>query len=118
MGLFYLQTEVQSDNTAMFVLFVVILLFNIYFVLVWTYRFLDVLLRTYVDRLREYRCLQFLKEREVDNYDLDLRKIIEKHYSSASSYSVRFVQSRTANMEDPFRLKGEPKENSVKLRAS
>ena len=65
----------------MLVLFIVILLFNIYFILVWTYRFLDVLLRTYVDRLRGYRCLQFLKEREVDNYDEDLRKVMERHNS-------------------------------------
>ena len=79
MGLFYLQIEVQSDQTVMFVLFIAILLFNIYFLGKWGYRFFDVLLRINVDLLRGYKCFHFLKEREVDNYNEDLKKIIANY---------------------------------------
>ena len=77
MGLFYQQSEIQSDNSAMLFIFIFILLLNIYFILKWGFMFLDVLLRTYFDRLKDQKLFKFLKEREIDNYDQNLRKVLE-----------------------------------------
>jgi len=51
-GLFFLESEVQTNNDVKFVLFLIVLAFNIYFLIKWLYRIGDVTFRTQVQRLR------------------------------------------------------------------
>jgi|LauGreDrversion4_2_1035121.scaffolds.fasta_scaffold66316_3 hypothetical protein len=71
MGLFYLQTQNSNeDSSAMLFLFSTIVIFNIYFLLLWLTRFIEVLLRTYIDKLKTYKCFRYLfGDRTLDNYD-------------------------------------------------
>ena len=51
-GLFFLEGEVQTNNDAKFALFLIVLAFNLYFLLQWLYRIGDVTFRTKVNFLR------------------------------------------------------------------
>lgn len=71
MGLFYLQTQsVNTDSSGNLFLFSLIIIFNIYFLCLWLFRFTDVMLRLYIDKLRTYRCFQFIfGDRTLENYE-------------------------------------------------
>jgi hypothetical protein len=45
-GLFFLENEVYLNNDATFVLFLIVLCFNIYFLFMWSLRITDVIFRT------------------------------------------------------------------------
>jgi uncharacterized membrane protein len=50
-GLFFIQSDVKGNNDAMFVLFLIVLTFNILFVSIWIMRFSVVIFRTKLSKL-------------------------------------------------------------------
>jgi hypothetical protein len=66
------QSEVVQENNLMLFLFICILLFNLYFLVSWFFRFGDVILRQQLTRLRRLSICRCLKNIEVDDYDGDL----------------------------------------------
>ncbi len=75
-GLFFLDSAVIANNDAKFALFLFVLIFNVYFLLKWLFRIGDVVFRTQVNIMRNWSCCQFLKKREVYDYEKDLSLII------------------------------------------
>jgi hypothetical protein len=75
-GLFFVQSVVVQYNNLMFLLFLCILLFNLYFLVSWFFRFGDVILRQQMNLFRRLPICMCLKRMEVADYDGDLQKVI------------------------------------------
>ena len=72
------------------------MILNIYFLLLWFWRFVEVLLRTYIDKLKTYKWFNYLMgERKLDNYERNLKKLIREYYKSEKPFSKRFVANRS-----------------------
>ncbi|CDW71406.1 UNKNOWN [Stylonychia lemnae] len=77
-GMFFLQSEVQINNDALLFLFMVILFYNIFFLVKWTHRFFSILLRIHYAKLIKFSCFKFLKNLKVKDYQVDLQETIQK----------------------------------------
>ena len=80
----------QTNNDAKFLLFLVVLCINLYFLSQWIYRIADVTLRTQINRFRSWSCCYFLRRQQVNDYDKDLSLAIQSFNDSGSSFSKRF----------------------------
>ena len=52
--MFFVQEQIQKNNNAMFVLFIIVLAYNIFFLTLWVFRFASVLFRINIDKLRHF----------------------------------------------------------------
>jgi hypothetical protein len=68
-GLFFLENEIQGQENAKLALFLFVLVFNVYFLSQWFFRFGDVVFRTNLNRMREWDCCLCLRHREVNDYN-------------------------------------------------
>lgn len=58
-------------------MFILIVVFNFYFVVLWLFRFLENLVRLYIDMWKHERWFQVLfGGRTFENYDTQLEKIV------------------------------------------
>jgi len=87
---------VNADSSVNLFLFSLIIILNIYFLALWFFRFTDVILRLYIDKLKSFRCFKFIfGDRNMENYELNLKKIVGEQYKQKSSYSKRFIAARS-----------------------
>jgi hypothetical protein len=70
--MFFVQDEVTRNNDAMFVLFLIVLSYNLFFLTLWTIRFTSVLLRVNVDKLRRFQICSWLNHISIVAYDEEL----------------------------------------------
>lgn len=73
-GLFFVQEEIKSNNNILFLLFLMVLLYNVYFLTVWCQQFLNVILRIHYKTLQSIRYCRCLSGLRVDDYDKNLKR--------------------------------------------
>jgi hypothetical protein len=56
----------------MFILFMCVLLYNVYFLALWTVRFVTILFRVHFSKLKHFKLCSWLKHMEIKTYDEDL----------------------------------------------
>eukprot|EP00347_Sterkiella_histriomuscorum_P002411 403368259 len=98
-GMFFTDPDVNDNQQALLVLFLLILIYNLYFYSLWTYRFGEVLLRAHVYKLREYRCCYFLRRIQVDTYEMTLKKNQRKEFIK-KLYRRKSIRDRFINIDN------------------
>lgn len=74
-----MEKEVQEYNDVLFILFLAILLFNIYFLVFWLYRFLGVMLRLHAAKFKKFPCcVKLLATFNITDYESDLKQTLSK----------------------------------------
>ncbi|CDW90189.1 UNKNOWN [Stylonychia lemnae] len=73
-GMFFIQEEVEQNSELLVALFLVILLFNAHFILVWIITFGKILVRLHLKKLAQYKCFKFLKMYNIRDYENDLKE--------------------------------------------
>lgn len=76
--MFFVQEEVQKNNDAMFILFLIVLAYNIYFLTMWLFRFFSVVVRINIDKLRRYQVCSWLNYVNMMTYEEDLDVFIRE----------------------------------------
>ena len=96
--MFFVQEEVQKNNDAMFTLLMVVLAYNIFFLLMWFYRFISVLVRTNIDRLRHYSVCSWLNYVKMMSYEEELDAFFRKEKylmtDSPQNYRIKEKEKR------------------------
>eukprot|EP00347_Sterkiella_histriomuscorum_P003887 403362564 len=78
-GIFFVQEEVRKNNGSLFVLFLVILFYNIYFLAYWLLMFVSILFRIHAQKLIKLRFLRFIQIFNLKDYESDLNHQREQH---------------------------------------
>ncbi len=52
--MFFVQEQIQKNNDIMFGLFIIVLAYNMFFLTMWIFRFISVLVRINIDKLRHF----------------------------------------------------------------
>ena len=96
--MFFVQEEVQKNNDAMFTLLMVVLAYNIFFLSMWFYRFISVLVRINIDRLRHYSVCSWLNQVKMMSYEEELDALIRKEKylmtDSPQNYRIKEKEKR------------------------
>ncbi|TNV87899.1 hypothetical protein FGO68_gene396 [Halteria grandinella] len=72
-GLFFVQDEVRNSNNTLLILFLVVLFYNIWFLVSWTRQFLNVIVRVHYKLVKGISCCKFLRKFKIDTYDKNLK---------------------------------------------
>ncbi|CDW85178.1 UNKNOWN [Stylonychia lemnae] len=97
-GLFFVEHEVQKNDQIMTGLFLVILIYNVYFLARWTMNMIVCLMRTHQKRLSKISIIGKYFD-SFNNYDQDLKNHIEKlHGSQKMRESVLFQNVENTDM--------------------
>ncbi len=116
--MFFVQEEVQKNNDAMFTLFMVVLAYNIFFLSMWFYRFISVLVRINIDRLRHYSVCSWLNHVKIMSYEEELDAFIKKENllmtNSPQNYRIEEKEKslKRINTQNFFDESG-PSDNSI-----
>ena len=60
----------------MFCLFLIVLAYNIYFLVIWLFRFISVVLRINIDNFRRFQICQWLNHVKMQTYEEDLASYV------------------------------------------
>ncbi|TNV74882.1 hypothetical protein FGO68_gene8180 [Halteria grandinella] len=72
-GLFFVQEELKSNNNTLLLLFLIVLGYNVFFLVVWTRQFLNVLVRVHYHKIKSSQYCRCLKRLRIDDYDKNLK---------------------------------------------
>eukprot|EP00347_Sterkiella_histriomuscorum_P016197 403354113 len=95
-GLFFLEQDVQNNESFLTLLFVIILVYNVFFAVVWAYNFLIVIIRLHQSTIQKIPFLKFLK---VENYETNLMQESEKINRSKKSRDGNSFTMKYKNKE-------------------
>lgn len=73
-----MQEELKTDNNSLFILFLLILLYNLYFLCVWVHQFFNVIFRVHQKMFKKIKYCKCLRGLKIDDYDRNLKKEKQK----------------------------------------
>ena len=82
----------------MYLILTAIFAFNIFFFILWSFRFSAVFFQLNIEKLRNYKICLWLKYIYIDNYDDDLEKIVLKKAERQKEPSTSLYSTTNRNL--------------------